>query len=104
MDLAAVGMEAHPSLEYWKPELTVGSLGGFPVGSYVGVAAGQQRSELSYGQSDSLFGQGNGAILHRGAAEMLRSESDICFCCRPVNFLLRPGGVRKTVWIRQRFH
>lgn len=65
MDLAAVGMEAHPSLEDWKPELTVGSLGGFPVGSYVGVPAGEQRSELSYGQCDSLFGQGNGTILHR---------------------------------------
>lgn len=65
MDLAAVGMEAHPSLEYWKPELTVGSLGGFPVRRYVVAPAGQQQSELSYGQCDSLFGQGNGTILHR---------------------------------------
>lgn len=40
MDLAAVGVEAHPSLEYWEPELTVGSLGGFPVGSYAGEPAG----------------------------------------------------------------
>lgn len=65
MDLAAGGMEAHPSLGYWKPELTVGSLGGFPVGSYVGVPAGQQQSELACGHSDSLFGEGNGTILHR---------------------------------------
>lgn len=41
----------------------------------------QRPSELSYGQCDSLFGQGNGTILHRGAAEMLRPRSDICFFC-----------------------
>lgn len=84
MDLAAVGMEAHPSLEHWKPGLIVGSLWGFAVGSAVGVSAGQQRCEplSNYGPCDSLFGQGNGAILHRWAAEMLRLLASWQTSCR----------------------
>lgn len=107
MGLIMAGMEAHPSLEYWRPELTVGSLGDLPVGSNVGVPAGQQRSELAYGQCDSLFGQGHGTILHRWAAvEMLWSRLDTSASSVTglINFLLRPGCIHKPVWIHQRFH
>lgn len=110
MDLAAAGMEAHPSLESPRPELTVGSLGGFPVGSYVGVPAGQQRAQLAYGQCDSPFWFEDAVpILHRGAAERDRDAPGLCRTSASsltvlVNFLLPPDRVNKTVWIHQRFH